>query len=235
MNRKTCTVKIGGDWACFSRPEFKTERVSYPVITPSAARGALEAIFWKPEVRWEVNRIDILNPIKEASILRNELGSKQSPKSANGLIVEEVRQQRTSRILKDVSYVIHADLVLNPHATDPLAKYLDIFERRVERGQCYQTPYLGNREFAARFEPAGAEDKPRADVNLGIGTMLFDLAFIQDEDRKNLAFHSHGPAGATVVKGYTRAMFFDAWVKAGILVVPEDLHRKKLELEGKPC
>lgn len=234
MQRKACAMKIGGDYACFSRPEFKTERVTYPVITPSAARGALEAVFWKPEIRWEVTRIDVLKEIRETTVLRNELAAKQSLRSG-GLVIEDVRQQRTSRILKEVAYVIHADLVMNPHATEPLAKYLDMFERRVARGQCFQTPYLGTREFAAWFEQPGTDDQPLNSVNLHVGTMLFDLAFIADGHREVMSFRRHGTAGPRVAKGRAQAMFFDADLKQGVLNVPADLHQRKQELEGGPC
>lgn len=234
MQRKTCSMKIGGDFACFSRPEFKTERVSYPVITPSAARGALEAVFWKPEIRWEVHRIDVLRPVREASILRNELGSKQSPRST-GLVVEEHRQQRTSRILRDVAYTVHADMVLHAHATEPLAKYLDMFERRVERGQFHHAPYLGTREFSAWFEPATPADQPCLEVDLDIGTMLFDIAFVPDAKRRQLEFRAHGSGGTSTVGGFTRAMFFHARVSGGTMLVPPELHRRKAELEGRPC
>jgi CRISPR-associated protein Cas5d len=233
MQRKLCRLVIGGDYACFSRPEFKTERVSYPVMTPSAARGAIEAIFWKPEISWEVRRIHVLHPIREASIMRNELSPKQS--LANyPILVEEGRQQRTSRLLKDVAYLVEADVVLEPHATEPLAKYLDQFERRVVRGQFHHVPYLGCREFAAWFEP---DDKTRTaiPVDVDLGPMLFDQAFIPDGGRHEMSFHRHGPGGANRTKGFTRSMFFEAKLKAGVLEVPMELYQKKRQLEGKAC
>src|SRR5947208_6776905 len=130
-------IKVGGDYACFSRPECKVGRVSYPVITPGAARGLLEAIFWKPEVRWEIREVRVLAPPRHATILRNELGERQGDAP---VFVEERRQQRASLILRDVAYVLRADLLLQPHAESPLAKYADQCRRRLARGQCYQTP-----------------------------------------------------------------------------------------------
>jgi CRISPR-associated protein Cas5d len=233
MLRKTCRMVVAGEFACFSRPEFKTERVSYPVMTPSAARGVLEAIFWKPEVSWEVRRIQVLHPIREMAVMRNELGSKQAPGSG-GLIVEEERQQRTSRVLKDVKYLVEANLCLEQHATDPLAKYLDQFERRLERGQFHHAPYLGTREFAAWFEPASGQEVAIA-TSLDLGPMLFDQAFVCDQKRRELSFRRHGPDGASAAPGYTRSMFFDAKLVNGVMEVPADLYRKKRELEGRPC
>lgn len=112
---ETFRVKLAGDYACFSRPEFKVERVSYPVMTPSAARGALEAIFWKPEIRWEIRRIEILHPIATQSILRNEIDEQQSPQQ-DSFIVDRRRQQRASLILRDPAYVVEAEMIRQPHA-----------------------------------------------------------------------------------------------------------------------
>ncbi|MBC7093702.1 type I-C CRISPR-associated protein Cas5, partial [Candidatus Bipolaricaulota bacterium] len=119
-------VRIWGEYACFSRPEFKVERVSYPVITPSAARGILEAILWKPEFRYEVRRIGVLKLGTQTAILRNELEDRQGN---TPIFVEDKRQQRSSLILKDVDYLVEAEMVLRSHATDPLPKYLDQFRR----------------------------------------------------------------------------------------------------------
>jgi CRISPR-associated protein Cas5d len=222
-------VKVWGDYACFSRPEFKVERVSYPVITPSAARGVLEAIFWKPEFRYEIREIGILKMGTTESILRNELSNRQGERP---IFIEDQRQQRTSLVLKDVAYLIRAEMVLRPHATDPIYKYLDQFRRRVERGQCYMTPYLGTREFAAYFGPP-AEDEVPEPIDLDLGLMLFDIAFVPDEDRAELEFIRHGPDGPKRVTGYTQALFFHAKIERGWLKVPSYKYCELYELEGE--
>ncbi|MFZ2088825.1 MAG: type I-C CRISPR-associated protein Cas5c [Desulfobaccales bacterium] len=226
--RTHARLKVSGEFACFSRPEFKVERVSYPVMTPSAARGVLEAIFWKPEFRWEVREIQVLRHGGEFVILRNELEERQGQ---TPVFVEDKRQQRASLILKDVSYLIAAYLRLAPHAKAPLAKYLSQFERRLERGQCHHPPYLGTREFAAAFEPAdGAEDPRPWDQDLG--TMLFDLAFREDAQRNEMTFHRHGPDGAREAKGYAEALFFKAQLSSGVLKVPAEKYQELYRLEG---
>ncbi|WP_448567144.1 type I-C CRISPR-associated protein Cas5c, partial [Thermus sp.] len=123
------TIKVWGDYACFTRPEFKVERVSYPAPTPSAARGLLEAIFWKPEIRYEVRRIGIIRMGTPLALLRNEVENRMD----TPFFVEDRRQQRMSLVLKNVAYLIEAEMMLRPHATDPLAKYLDQFKRRLKR------------------------------------------------------------------------------------------------------
>ncbi len=156
---------IQGERACFTRPEMKVERVSYDALTPSAARGILEAIHWKPAIRWTIDRIHVLNPIRFESIRRNEVGSKISPASVtkamkagtpDGLAnhVDEDRQQRAATILRDVAYVIEAHFDLTPKAgpDDSVGKHLDIFNRRARKGQCFQQPCMGVREFPANFE-----------------------------------------------------------------------------------
>lgn len=220
-------VKVWGEYACFSRPEFKVERVSYPVITPSAARGVLEAIFWKPEFRYEIRAIGILKPGKTVSILRNELSDRQGERP---LFIEDQRQQRTSLILKGVAYLIRAEMVLRPHATDPIYKYLDQFRRRVERGQCFSTPYLGTREFAAYFGPPADNDVPKP-FDLDLGLMLFDIAFVPDEERAELEFIRHGPDGLKRVKGYAQPLFFPACVERGWLHVPPEKYQELYRLE----
>ena len=222
-------VKVWGDYACFSRPEFKVERVSYPVITPSAARGILEAIFWKPEFRYEIREIGVLKLGTTVSILRNELSDRQGEKP---IFVEDQRQQRTSLILKDVAYLIRAEMVLKPHATDPIYKYLDQFKRRVKRGQFYRTPCLGTREFAAYFGPPEKEDVPEP-LDLDLGLMLFDIAFVPSDERAELEFIRHGPDGPKRVKGYTQALFFHAKIERGWLKVPPHKYRELYELEGE--
>lgn len=229
--RQPCSVLVRGDYACFSRPEFKTERVTYTVMTPSAARGILEAIFWKPEFRWEVEDIGVLKPIKTANILRNEIGSKQSPSNAP-IVVEERRQQRTSIVLRDVGYIIVADLVMNPHAKDPIAKYVRQFEERVERGRFHHAPYLGTREFAASFETTSGEERV-FDQSCELGPMLFDLAFIPDPKRKELAWKIGAGPERRAMPGYVQPIFFDAKLESGHLRVPHSLHDEKTRLEGR--
>ena len=172
-------LRVSGRYACFTRPEMKVERVSYDVMTPSAARGILEAIYWKPAIRWVVERIHVLAPIRFTNIRRNELGVSGSAgvkvpigtvkramndgTSPVEVVIEEDRQQRASLILKDVDYVIEAsfrltDRVKNPDAAgdaepndDKPAKHLEIFTRRAKQGQCFHQPYFGTREFPVDF------------------------------------------------------------------------------------
>lgn len=221
-------VKVEGEYACFTRPEFKVERVSYPVMTPSAARGLLEAIFWKPEFRWEIQEVWVLKPIRQMSILRNEISNRQGDVP---IFVEEKRQQRASLILKDVAYLIRATMRLKPHATDPLAKYADQFRRRIARGQYHHTPYLGVREFPAYFEAAAGNEVPQ-ELDLDLGQMLFDIAYCQGEAREELTFLRHGSARRTV-SGYAQALFFPARLERGILRVPTERYRELYALEGE--
>lgn len=175
---KTLYLKVWGDFACFTRPEMKVERVSYDVITPSAARAIFEAILWKPEIRWRVTRIEVLKPIKWISVRRNEVGkvaSADSPdkRGGSGLYIEDHRQQRAGLFLRDVAYRLHAGFEIidssrhrrlypdlhqdkppEPEDSQPEnpAKYLSMFQRRARKGQCAWQPYLGCREFSAHFE-----------------------------------------------------------------------------------
>ncbi|MDQ0286025.1 CRISPR-associated protein Cas5d [Desulfofundulus luciae] len=221
------TVKVWGEYACFTRPEFKVERVSYPVMTPSAARGVLEAIFWKPEFHYEIRAIGVLNMGSEMVILRNEIDRRQG---SNPFFVEDARQQRCSLVLKNVAYLIRAEMSLQPWATDPVYKYRDQFNRRVERGQCYHRPYLGTREFAAFFAPADGES-PDPALNLDLGIMLFDIAFVASKKRVDLEFMRHGPQGARRVQGYTQAFFFPARLEQGWLKVPPEKYQELYRME----
>ena len=152
LKSRTFRLKVWGENACFTRPEMKVERVSYDVMTPSAARGILEAILWKPAIRWQVTRIDVLKPIRWTSVRRNEVGAVMSPRT-NGLFVEDQRQQRAGLFLRDVAYVIHAffEMTDKAGAEDNVKKFEEMFMRRAEKGQCFHRPYLGCREFAAQF------------------------------------------------------------------------------------
>ncbi|MCP4116154.1 MAG: type I-C CRISPR-associated protein Cas5 [Desulfobacteraceae bacterium] len=184
-------LNVWGDYACFTRPEMKVERVSYDVMTPSAARGILEAIHWKPAIRWVVDKIHVLNPIIFDSIRRNEVSEKISARNAKSamknenslhMVVEEVRQQRAALVLRKVAYGIEAHFEMTDKAgpDDNPAKHLDIFNRRAGKGQCFHRPYLGCREFAAHFEPvegdfpvSGLSNEPPRDL----GWMLYDIDF----------------------------------------------------------
>lgn len=192
-------LRVWGKRACFTRPEMKVERVSYDVMTPSAARGILEAIHWKPAIRWVVDKIHVLAPIRFQSLRRNEVGAKASAANAVsamrsgdltglGLFVEDQRQQRASTLLVDVDYVIEAHFELTPKAgpDDTEAKHLSMFNRRAESGQCFHRPCLGTREFVADFAllPKGApalESQLAPDQrNRDLGYMLYDIDFTND-------------------------------------------------------
>lgn len=201
-------LKVWGDYACFTRPEMKVERVSYDVMTPSAARGVLEAIYWKPAIRWVVDRIHVLNTIRFDNIRRNELGSKlavgtikkamhdrTSPVEA---FIEEDRQQRAALILREVAYVIEAHFYFNGSEDNNPAKHKEIFERRAAKGQCFHRPYLGCREFPAWFEPM--EDIPLSahEGEKDLGWMLHDIDFAN----------------------HMEARFFRAVMKEGVIEIP---------------
>lgn len=190
-------LMIWGERACFTRPEMKVERVSYDVITPSAARGILEAIHWKPAIRWAIDRIQVLKPIRFESIRRNEVGGKISARkvgtamkagTTNGLVYyvddPEKREQRAATLLRDVAYVIEAHFELTDKAghDDGEGKHLDIFNRRARKGQCFHAPCLGVREFPANFSLLEEDEpKPSPDVSLlcerDLGWMLHDFDF----------------------------------------------------------
>ncbi len=171
-------VRVWGDYACFTRPDMKVERVSYPVPTPSAARGLLEAILWRPEFHWEVLETRVLKPIRFASLLRNEVNDKIAPSAVarwarhNG---HYVAAERHTLALADVDYVIVAQVVPHDPTVHP-AKYRDQFRRRVEQGRCFARPYLGCREFAAHFGPADGREVA-IPVSMPLGLMLWDLDY----------------------------------------------------------
>jgi CRISPR-associated protein Cas5d len=186
--RETFRVRVGGPLACFTRPEFKVERVSYEVMTPSAARGVLEAVHWKPAIRWVVTAIHVLAPVRFISFKRNEVASRASMQrgqralGGDPFFVEEDRQQRNTVALRDVDYVIEAHFTATARwgPEDTLAKHADMVQRRLERGQTFHQPYLGCREFAAQVEPAGEVPESRLpDEWRGrhLGLMLHDLEF----------------------------------------------------------
>lgn len=194
--RRFC-LEVSGDFACFTRPEMKAERVSYDLITPSAARAVFEGILWKPAIRWRVRRIDVLRPIRWISVRRNEVASVVSTRNVTttmnegrgqlGLYIEDDRQQRAGLFLRDVAYRLYADLEFLPERApaDNLTKYAEMFVRRAEKGQCVNQPYLGCREFAARFRLVtdfSAEPPAEANVDGDLGWMLFDLDFDKRND-----------------------------------------------------
>jgi len=173
-------LRVWGRNACFTRPEMKVERVSYDVMTPSAARGVLEAILWKPAIRWIVERIDVLKPIRWESVRRNEVGTTMSPRSPC-LFIEDQRQQRAGLFLRDVDYVIHGSFELTDRAgpDDNPTKFQEMFLRRAEKGQCFHRPYLGCREFASAFAPITSGEPLPAPIpeTRDLGFMLYDLDY----------------------------------------------------------
>jgi CRISPR-associated protein Cas5d len=181
-------LKVWGGNACFTRPEMKVERVSYDVMTPSAARGILEAILWKPAIRWHVTQIDVLKPIRWESVRRNEVGCVMSPRT-DGFFIEDNRQQRAGLFLRDVAYTIHAWFELTERAgpEDTVIKFQEMFLRRAAKGQSFHRPYLGCREFAANFvaihcnESLPRPEQETSDLGFGeprdLGFMLYDMNF----------------------------------------------------------
>ncbi len=211
---KNYCVEVSADFACFTRPEMKVERVSYDVITPSAARAVVEAILWKPAIRWQVTKIEVLNPIRWVTIRRNEVGTVFANPTAKhlkggsfeslGFFVEEERQQRAGLFLRDVKYRIYADLIFDQtkDINSNYAKYTEMFERRVEKGQCFNQPYLGCREFSCDYRLIS--DPPNEAKNIdetrSLGWMLYDLDY---SDLKN-----------------PKPCFFNAEMRAGVIEIP---------------
>lgn len=206
-------VRVSGPFACFTRPEMKVERVTYDVMTPSAARGILEAIFWKPEFQWRVREVRVLRPIQHFSIRRNEVSLRASYRAAQtwaehggGYFADEDRTQRHTVALRDVAYVIAADVEVKAGVDAAPAKYRDQFRRRVARGQCYTRPYLGCREFAADIAVPDPAEHP-VDESIDLGRMLFDLDYNADGS------------------GRGTARFFAARLEHGVLRVPAALYQ----------
>lgn len=206
-------LKVWGRNACFTRPEMKVERVSYDVMTPSAARGVLEAILWKPAIRWKVTQIDVLKPIKWESVRRNEVGAVMSPRTS-GLFIEEQRQQKAGLLLRDVAYTIHAYFEMTDKATmeDTIVKFQEMFLRRAQKGQCFHRPYLGCREFAAEFEVfTNGKPLPKPiPVSQDLGWMLYDICHDNSADKNGDHFCSEG----------CRPHFFRASMESGRMLVP---------------
>lgn len=204
-------VKLSGEYALFTRPEGKVERVSYPVMTPSAARGALESILWKPEFHFRIRNIKVLKKPTFHSILRNEIESKASISSAfmknpKDIYTDDMRQLRHSLILKNVAYIVSADIVLEPDSKQSIRKYQAMFERRLSKGQCFHRPYLGTREFAAQFEVPSGEEKA-IEWTDSLGSMFFDFQYSKQ--------------GSMSIP-----YFFSANIKNGVLEVPDYLYEE---------
>ena len=202
-------LKVSGENACFTRPEMKVERVSYEVMTPSAARGILEAILWKPAIKWNILQIDVLNPIKWESVRRNEVGAVISARNVQtamnngtgdvGLYVEDQRQQRAGLFLRDVAYVIHAEFERTDQAgtEDSVTKFEQMFIRRASAGQCFHRPYFGCREFPVAFEfiPKEADPLPTIGTTKDLGWMLYDMDYSGEEPMPQF-FHAQMENGS---------------------------------------
>ncbi len=196
-------LEVWGDYALMTRPEMKVERVSYDVITPSAARGIIDSIYWKPAIIWRIDKIHVYNPIEFTNIRRNEVSSKISARSVDSVIgggakplyinTNEDRQQRASIVLKNVHYIIEAHFELTDKAgeTDTIEKHYNIALRRMRKGQCYHNPCFGCREFPANFRLV-EDDVPKSGLigETELGYMLYDMDFTDPEDIKPMFFRA---------------------------------------------
>ena len=222
-------LEVSGDYACFTRPEMKVERVSYDVITPSAARAVFDAILWKPAIYWQVKKIEVLSPVKWISIRRNEVGKVTSPRS-DGIFIEDERQQRAGLLLRDVKYRLHAEFIFIPpekrgKVSNPVpewiidaeevadlkkpdirkdeteAKYAAMFERRARKGQHFHHPYLGCREFAAKVCLIDPDSEQATPVpeTRDLGWMLYDLDYSDPKDIKPMFFRARLDKGIVSV------------------------------------
>lgn len=222
-------LEVNGPYACFTRPEMKVERVSYDVITPSAARAIFDAILWKPAIYWQVKRIEVLSPIRWISVRRNEVGAVASTRKEQ-IFIEVDRQQRAGLFLRDVKYRLFAEFVFIPpekrsKVFNPVpeclsdteetkilrndetpAKYAAMFERRAKKGQCFNQPYLGCREFAADFRLVNPDMEQTTPVNetRDLGWMLYDIDF---SDPSNI-----------------KPLFYRPELKQGVIVVPDRMN-----------
>ena len=211
-------LEVSGPFACFTRPEMKVERVSYDVMTPSAARSVFEAILWKPAIRWRVHRIEVLRPIRWMNLRRNEVSAVVSTRNVQqamtagsgslGLFIEDERQQRAALFLRDVAYRIHAQMeAVTEEARGNPAKYIDMFTRRANKGQCVNQPYLGCREFAADFHLIeNVASAPAAiDETRELGWMLHDLDFTHLDDPQPRFFNARLQTGVVEVPPFEEA------------------------------
>ena len=212
-SRRYC-LDVRGDFACFTRPEMKVERVSYDVITPSSARALFECIYWKPAVRWQVRRIELLAPVRWVNLRRNEVKSKVSASQLSTAMAggaapyiyadePDERVQRAGLFLRDVAYRVHADLQVlgDRHDAQPPQKFFSMFERRAQNGQSVNQPYLGCREFDARVRlvtALEAEPPPIAETR-DLGWMLHDLDFTHPSDPQPVFFRAQMTAGVIEV------------------------------------
>jgi len=193
LDNRIVKVKVKAPYACFTRPDLKVERMTYPCMTPSAARGILDSILWKPEFQWYVRRIHILKPIRFCTIKRNEINKKQGQIP---IIIEEKRVQRNSVILRDVAYIIEASIYQKQiSGNNNPDKYVGMtagkegmFPRRVKKGQCWRRPYLGVREFSAEFMIPEETDQPILET-IPIGSMLFDIFYDENGKPEPLFFY----------------------------------------------
>jgi CRISPR-associated protein Cas5d len=197
-------LELSGDFACFTRPEMKVERVSYDVMTPSAARACFESILWKPAIRWRIRKIEVLKPIRWINLRRNEVAGVVSTRNVEsamkagighiGLNIEDERQQRGGLFLRDVAYRVHADLefLSERDPNSKAAKYLEMFERRASRGQCVNQPYLGCREFSADFRLVTLSKEGPAPIQetRDLGCVLHDMDFSTPADPKPRFFRA---------------------------------------------
>ncbi len=213
------TIDVRGEFACFSSPETSVERLSYPWITPSAARALFEAVFWKPRIIYQVRRIELMAPIRYMAVRRNEIGGVIAPNSAgpfDQILTDQDRQQRNATILRDVAYRITAEMKLNDAipakgADDNHGKYREVLLRRLKRGQQFHQPYLGMREFAADVRLSDPE-KPAKPIALDYdqGLMLYDFIYPEGEGRKR----------KTSSKAKVQPLYFKADMVNGVVAVP---------------
>ncbi len=196
LDDRIVRVKVTGNYACFTRPDLKVERMTYPCMTPSAARGILDSILWKPEFQWYVRRIIVMNPIRFATIKRNEINSKQG---RSPIVIEDKRAQRNSVVLRDVAYIIEASIYQKQVSErNKPEKYIGrkgidadndgMFIRRIKKGQCWRRPYLGVREFSAEFMIPDGTEKPIQET-IPVGSMLFDIFYNGNGKPEPLFFH----------------------------------------------
>jgi CRISPR-associated protein Cas5d len=210
---KEYCLEVWGDYACFTRPELKVERVSYDVITPAAARAIFDAIFWKPAISWEITKIEVLNPIRWFSIRRNEVGSIAAA-SKKQIFIEDNRQQRNTLMLKDVHYRIHAlqrylqvskrvsnGVCHQPGNDENPGKYNAMFERRASKGQCFNQPYFGTRECEAYFKLVDNDIKVPEPIkdSKDLGIMFYDWEYIDDHQANQMFFRANLENGVIMV------------------------------------
>ncbi len=230
------SVRVSGDWACFTRPDLKVERVTYQYPTPSAARGVLEAIFWEPQFRWVVEEIKVLKPVRYQALTRNEVQKKIPAGNVSGWMKDptsmkpfyantrgrdegENATQRSTLALRNVAYTITARALVdgeNLRPDDTPEKYASMFERRVQRGQCFSRPYLGCREFSADFGPVNPGEQPIADT-ADLGLVLWDIAYAPGDSKRS-----------------NEAIFFRARIENGVIntdpavVFPDPAQRERV-------